>query len=408
MAIHLPTDRKTIYLLIGGRAVRSFSFGYMNLVIPIYFATLGYHAVRIGLIFTAAAASSAALMLVFSYIGDVYGKKKLLILLAVIMSLSGFTYYLSRNFLLIALAAVMGGVGGGGGGGAGGGPFAPLQNALMADSTEDADRTYYISMASTVGSLSSAFGTLMGFLPMALGFQGYKLLFATSGFLGVAQALMLAMISERKASGKKAVNAAIKRNAGVITKFSVAGIFSGFGAGLVAPFFPYWFYVRFGVNLDKLTPMFFASSIVNAASYPFAARLAKMYGSIKVITITRIAGVAALALIPLSPTFILASTIYVIRGIFNNMALPVRQSYTLGIVDEDARATAQGVSGITRRASTVAAPAITGYLMEYVSTSLPLFISAAFLGLNAALYWAFFRKIKPPEERTPSDNTKEG
>jgi len=372
----------------------------MNVAIPIYFATLGYDAVKIGLIFTLASTSSAVFMLAFSYLGDVYGKKKLLILLSLVMAASGLTYYASRDFALVVLAAMMAGVGGGGGGGAGGGPYAPLQNALLADLTDDDSRTYYISFTSTIGSISSAFGTLLAFLPAMFGLQGFRALFLITALMGLIQAALLSSVRERPPSGRKAVNAAIRRNASLITKFSIAGVFSGFGMGLMSSFFPYWFYVRFGVNLDGLTPLFFASSLINAAAYPLAAKMAKSFGSIKVITATRFAGVVALAAIPLCPSFPLAAVAYVLRGVLNGMAVPVRQSYTLGVVDEDARTTTQGISGISRRASTVAAPALTGYLMEYVSESLPLFLSAGFLAANAALYWAFFHGIKPPEEQT--------
>jgi MFS family permease len=395
----MARDRRDQLLIIAARCVRSFSFGYMNLAIPIYFAKLSFSAVQMGLIFTAASASSAILMLVFSYVGDVYGKKVLLVMLAFIMSLSGFLYALSTNISLIALAAVFGGIGGGGGGGAGGGPFAPLQNALLAEKTDDSSRTYVISMASTAGSLSGAFGTLMAFIPSRLGLPGFKVLFLTTAALGLVQALILQLVQEDKPKGRVAVNRAIKRNAMIITKFSVAGVFSGFGIGLVSPFFPYWFYVRFGVDLPQLTPLFFVSSLVNAGLYPVAARMARSFGSISTITLTRVMGIVALLVMPLSPDYLIACIAYVARGALNSMAMPVRQSYTLGIVDEEARATSQGVSGIARRASSVAAPTLTGYLMEYVSTSLPLYLSAAFLGVNAALYWLFFHDVKPPEER---------
>ena len=395
----MTRDKRGESLIIAARGLRSFSFGYMNVAIPIYFAKLHLSAVQIGLIFTAASASSAVLMLVFSYAGDVYGKKPLLVMLALIMSLSGVFYALFRNLALITLAAVFGGVGGGGGGGAGGGPFAPLQNALLAEKTDDKNRTYVISVASTVGSLSSAFGTLLAFIPSVMGFSGFRVLFITTAALGAAQAFVIGSVHEDKPKGRAAVNRAIRRNASLITKFSLAGVFSGFGMGLISPFFPYWFYVRFGVDLNELTPVFFVSSLVNAASYPLAARMARVLGSIKTITLTRIAGIVALVAIPLSPTYLVASVAYVLRGALNSMAMPVRQSYTLGVIDEEARATSQGVSGIARRASTVAAPTLTGYLMEYISISLPLYLSGAFLAANAALYWVFFHNVKPPEER---------
>jgi len=37
-------------------------------------------------------------------------------------------------------------------------------------------------------------------------------------------------------------------------------------------------------------------------------------------------------------------------------------------------------------------------MMEHIAVSLPLEFAAAMQALNAALYWAFFRNVHPPEE----------
>jgi len=54
---------------------------------------------------------------------------------------------------------------------------------------------------------------------------------------------------------------------------------------------------------------------------------------------------------------------------------------------------------LSSTASRSIAPTLGGYMMQEISTSLPLFVSAAVFTLGNALYYLFFRKSKPPEER---------
>lgn len=42
---------------------------------------------------------------------------------------------------------------------------------------------------------------------------------------------------------------------------------------------------------------------------------------------------------------------------------------------------------------------ISSYIMSAVSSGLPIYLSAIFMGLNSVVYYVFFNKIKPPEER---------
>jgi hypothetical protein len=59
------------------------------------------------------------------------------------------------------------------------------------------------------------------------------------------------------------------------------------------------------------------------------------------------------------------------------------------------------IPGIIPRASAIA---LGGYLMEYVSTALPVYISVAAFSSEAIYYYLTFHKFKPPEERLQDDS----
>lgn len=78
----------------------------------------------------------------------------------------------------------------------------------------------------------------------------------------------------------------------------------------------------------------------------------------------------------------------------------IRQSYMMGVVSKDSRATAVGMSsGLGWGVPYVFTPMISSYIMSAVSSDLPIYLSAIFMGLNSVVYYVFFNKIKPPEER---------
>lgn len=49
----------------------------------------------------------------------------------------------------------------------------------------------------------------------------------------------------------------------------------------------------------------------------------------------------------------------------------------------------------------VGQPALAGYAIQTISLGLPLELAAFLQGINALLYYLFFRRIQPPEEREP-------
>jgi predicted MFS family arabinose efflux permease len=100
----------------------------------------------------------------------------------------------------------------------------------------------------------------------------------------------------------------------------------------------------------------------------------------------------------LMPNFLLAALVYGIRAVFNVLSIPVRQAYLMGVTEPAERATASGFSSFPSQVTSAIGPYMAGYFMEHLSLALPLEFAAAMQGINAFLYWVFFRNIYPPEE----------
>ena len=157
-------------LLMASRGIRAFAFSYLNVVFAIYLDRLGYTPVMIGVIFTVAYLSGAVLTALWGYLSDRVGRRKILMLLAILTILSNLIliYFSSLFFILAAVIVANVGAGGSGGGGSGGGPFNPVEEALLAEKCRPENRNQIFAVNSCVGSIMGSLGALASGLPQFL------------------------------------------------------------------------------------------------------------------------------------------------------------------------------------------------------------------------------------------------
>jgi MFS family permease len=158
---------------------------------------------------------------------------------------------------------------------------------------------------------------------------------------------------------------------------------------------PYLLYLRFNASPGVIGPVIGVSSVLASISSLWMARLARRFGDINIITVSRAFGVVCTALIPVMPGFGLAAAFVILRMAGAMGAMPIRQSYTMGIIDDDLRGTAAGISGVARRLPSAVSPAISGIWIGMGELELPFFASAAFMAMNAVMYFYWFRHVKP-------------
>lgn len=396
------------------RGLRSLSQAYLNVLVPIYLARLGFSAVDLGFIFTASALSSAVLGGAVGLLSDRYGRKPLLVILSLLTAMGALIFTLSANFLVLLIGAAVSTIGRGGGAGSGGawGPFYPAEQSLVAEEASPQERTTVFSALSFVGVLAGAVGSLLALLPAGLLqflgiplIEGDRALFALTVALGIAMALITLPVRERfrpvrPASGSRARRISMSpQTVNLVLRFAATNFTNGMAVGFLGPFVVYWFHLRYGVGTAELGVLFFVINLATAPGYLFSARLAHRLGSVKTVVATRTFSVAFLALMAVMPSYPLAAVLYLARMVAGTLALPVRQSYVMGVVEPEERATAAALSNLPSQLAGVGSPALAGYMMSTVSLNLPLELAAVLQGVNALLYYLFFRHISPPEEQ---------
>jgi MFS family permease len=408
-------DRKRLFLACG---LRNFGYGFLSLVLALYLGALGLNPASIGLIFTAALVGSALMTLLLTAYADRIGRRKVLVLGALLMALAGTSFGLFDNPLLLALAALAGSISPSG---KEVGPFLSVEQAILSQVTADEKRTTTFAHYNLVGSLAGTLGAAAVALPGWLGlpaFEGYRLLIWGYVALAIVLALLFRGLSPAsevtriqsvenpvgpcEKAPKRANRLGLHRSRGKVMKLAALFALDAFAGGFVVQgLVSYWFYLRYGLDVQTLAAIFFATNLFTTLSFLAAAPLAKRFGLLNTMVFTHLPSNFLLMLVPLMPSLELAVAILLLRQLLSQLDVPTRQSYTMAIVAPDERSATAGITSVTRNAATALAPLFTGATLAagVLALGLPFLIAGSLKVVYDLSIWATFRKIKPAEEQ---------
>jgi len=256
------------------------------------------------------------------------------------------------------------------------------------------------NIAFAVGSFAIPFVLVfeqIGFTDQSSHIILYVLISVTS----LASTFLMLRVSESKRpkkTGAPISDLLSIKSRNILTKYIVAGAIVAFGAGLVVPIMTYWFNARYGISDEISGPSLAVSSLLIAFASLAAPILAKKFGLIKAVVITQITSTVFMFATPLPASFELAGLIYSVRTLLMNMANPLLQSMIMGLVAEDERGTASGISGALWRLPNALSTWIGALLMGAGFLFEPFYLASLLYVVSIGLFWFFFRKVKMPEE----------
>jgi predicted MFS family arabinose efflux permease len=401
--------------LLGGRALRSLSQGYLAIVVPLFLVRAGYGTVRIGVLLTAAAAGSALQTALVGFVADRWGRKPVLVALGFTTALAGIVFALSTAYVPLLVAAMLGTIGSGGGAGSGGafGPYYPAEQALIAEHAGDADRTTVFAGLSLVGVLAASVGAALAAVPRLVGtlgwgtrIDGYHLLFAFTALLGLAMAAVVLPVRELASAHApaepKAPRRLSPRTRGLMARFAVTSAVNGLAVGFLGPILALWFHLRYHVDSATIGSLYLVINLAAAASYVSVPAVTRRLGGVvRTVVTVRLFSVALLAVLPLMPTFVLAGGVYLVRMLANAVSVPARQSLVVGVVAPAERSRMAALSNLPARVFSLAGPTLAGIMFRVWWLGVPLEMASALQLAYAALFWRFFRGLRPPEEQAP-------
>ena len=100
-----PRDTKLLCLQ---RFVRLFAYGASTLILALYLSSLGISDARIGLFMTLTLLGDVVISFLLTLVADGLGRRRILILGAALMSLSGLVFTVVGNFWVLVVASIFG------------------------------------------------------------------------------------------------------------------------------------------------------------------------------------------------------------------------------------------------------------------------------------------------------------
>src|SRR6476646_6612047 len=95
-------------LLLVARTLRTFAYGFLSVILAIYLKLIGFNDLYIGLMLTATLLNSVIFTLIASFYADRIGRRKVLIIYSVLMSISGLVFFVTNNYIALIASAFIG------------------------------------------------------------------------------------------------------------------------------------------------------------------------------------------------------------------------------------------------------------------------------------------------------------
>lgn len=357
-----------------------------------------------GVILTAMGVSTFVASIPLGVAADKYGRKRLHIGGNALASAIIAVFALTTNVAVLLAAAVVEGISEA--------AFAASANALLAEKAEEKRRTSAYSLFGFVQSIAFGLGSLM--IPVVMVFEGvgftnresHVLLYVILAVLSLPSTLFMFKISESRRLKRHGVSLRSllpHKSRDPLVKYVLSSGLIAFGAGMVVPLMTAWLGLQYGISDAVSGPILGVSSLVTGVATLAAPVLARRIGLVKAITLTQGFSTVFMFAIPLSPSYVSAGFAYTFRSFLMNMANPLEQSMIMGIVIEDERGAASGVSSALWSLPNALSSIVGAYLMALGLLAAPFFLAGLFYFASIMLFWYFFRSTKLPEDSINTD-----
>lgn len=402
---------RNIVILFTTRITRLFAYGFLSIILVLYLAKTGLTEIQIGMLLSCTLIGDAAISLWITTSADKTGRRKMLILGAMLMALAGIVFILTSNYVFLIITAIIGVISPSGNEI---GPFLSIEQAALTQLLPDTRRTSIFSWYNLAGSFSTALGALSGGWTTELlqknGFsqiQSYRAVLVGYAFAGIVLALLFLFLSpaveikEGIGVSRAGRRLGLYKSRKIVFKLSSLFALDAFAGGFVIQsLIVYWFHVRFNMDTGMLGSIFFGANVLAGISALLAGRIAKRFGLINTMVFTHIPSNILLCLVPLMPFSWLAVAVLLLRFSISQMDVPTRQSYTMAVVSPDERSAASGITAIARSVGASVSPALAGIFMAGSwLINIPFFIAGGLKIVYDLALFRSFKTIKPPEEK---------
>lgn len=363
------------------RITRLFAYGGLAVVLVMYLDSLGWTQEAIGILLTATLIGDTVLTLAITSVADRFGRRKMLLLGGLLITLAGAGFLLSREPFFLFLFAVLGIISPSGGEV---GPFLALEQSILAQALAPGHRTRVFSWYNLAGFLAMALGSLGGGAAVQAlvrhGFSeraGYQAVLGAYALLGLVLAgfawkLPGSVEDTPRIPVGRSIRWRFRPGNGLdgsrknVYRFSGLLALDAFGSGFVVQsLLAYWLHVRFGMDPAQLGTLFFFANLLSGISALLSHRVSRRIGLLNVMVFTHLPSNVLFLLIPLMPTRDLAIALLLLRFAITQVDVPARQAYLMALVRPHERSAAAGLTAVARTLGLSLSPMLAGPMMAH-------------------------------------------
>jgi MFS family permease len=368
----------------------------------LYLVEIGLKEWEVGLLLSLTLAGDTAISLWLTTTADRLGRRRTLILGAILMVLAGVAFVSTSSFLLLVIAATVGVISPSGNEI---GPFLSVEQAALSHIVSDERRTDVFAWYNLVGSFATALGALVGGLIAeaspyfgltgAAAFRPVLLAYAGIGVALIAGFSFLSSAIEATRDESVPLPRAVlglHESRRTVFKLSLLFALDAFGGGFVIQsIIAYWFHIRFQLDPAMIGTIFLFANLLAGVSALAAGWLARRIGLINTMIFTHLPSNALLILVPLMPDVYWAIGLLLLRFSISQMDVPTRQAYTMAVVRPDERSAAAGVTAVARSVGASISPMLATVLVGSTGLmSVPFFLAGGLkIAYDLLLYRAF-------------------
>lgn len=377
---------RDIAVVFVAKTARTFCYGFLGILLPVYLTELGLGAGGVGVAVTLTLVGSAGLTWAVRRPAERYGARAALMGLGVLSVVAALLLLASRAPALVILAAMLGNIAVGTGET---GPFLSIEQVVIARAVPAGRRTTILSVYNLLGYAAAALGAAsVGAV------TSYRTLFAAFLAAGLVQSLVYWRLTSRRALARGAA-AEARPSAPLIRRLAALFALDSFAGGFVLQsLVAYFLHTRYDLGLQALGWVFFVAQVLTAASLVLAARAARRFGLLNTMVVSHLVSNVLLIAIALAPTAALAVALLWARHLLSQMDVPTRQAFVMAVVADHEREGAAVTTTLWRTVAQAVSPAITGWIMHGVALGAPFVLGGGLKIAYDLLLWATFRHVK--------------
>jgi len=396
----IPRDAK-LFLLSSG--INGFSNGIFNVIIQLYYTSLGFEGSRLGDIFMMNPLGAAILTIPVGILADRYGKSRIW-LVGMCFSFAAFLIVVtSQDFGMLRIAHLMFGISN-----AASVVFGPIYSGFF--EKEDLDRAFGTMSFINITMMSA--GNLMGHIPPML-MGGYSMSKTSAYYWTLMAGVVLSILNSplwymaiRNVKGPPRTDGfkIVLKSRSLVAKSTAFNFSSALGRGIFFSLFPYYVYTRFGVESDALGNLFMASNIVMALAQFSAPRISARFGNLRTSSVAIMMTMPFYAAIAFAPGFGWVTALYVLRFGVGSFSSPLVGSFFMGNLEEEEKSTANSINVMGAQVGSFLSPWLGGRLMD-ASLNLPIWVGLGIYSFFAFGYYPLMRtEERKREEPEPEQS----